>query len=172
MPLPEDRGQQIRQGLRRALQGGRVLGGLRPARDQDNQRIHLEALQQALDYRGVLEAGRGKSLSALSQDLFVTGCATSKGKPLTPEMVRRLRARLEEALLALASGDLEVNSTDCSPLLELGISQAIKQRNRVSLVWHLRMIRKEKGDAYADRVMRSLMGSEHAAWVRDAMGQA
>jgi hypothetical protein len=170
MSSPEDRGQQIRRGLRRARQAGRVLGGLRPARDQENQRIHMKALLQALEYHDVLEAGRGKSLSALSQDLFAAECATSKGKPLTPEMVRRLRARLEEALLAIASGDLKVNSADWSLLLEFGISTAIQQRNRVSLEWHLRMIRKEKGDTFADQVMRCLMGSVHAAWVRDALG--
>jgi hypothetical protein len=172
MSTPEDRGQQIRQGLRRAVQGGRVLGGLRPARHQENQQIHQEALLHALDYSDVLEAGREKSLSALSRDLFAAGCATSKGKPLTPEMVRRLRARLEEALLAIVSGDLKVNPADWGLLLELGISTAIQQRNRVSLVWHLRMIRKEKGDTFADRVVRSLMGSEHAAWVRDVLGKS
>lgn len=167
MPSPEDRGQQIRQGLRRAVQGGRVLGGLRPARDEENQRIHLQALQQALDYRDVLEAGREKSLSALSQDLFAAGCATSKGRPLTPEMVRRLRARLEEALLAIARGELEDNSIDWDSLP--GVRTAIQQRNRLSLVWHLKMIRKEQGHAFADQVVRALLGSEHAAWVRDAL---
>ncbi len=169
MPSPEDRGQQIRQGLRRALQAGRALGGLRAARGQENKRIHLQALQQALDYRDVLDVGREKSLSALSRDLFAAGCATSEGKPLTPEMVRRLRARLEEALVAIARGELEDNSADWNALP--GIMTAIQQRNRVSLVWHLQMIRKEKGDTFADRVVLSLMASEHAAWVRDALGQ-
>jgi hypothetical protein len=170
MPSPEDRGQQIRQGLRRAVRGGRVLGGLRPARDQENQRIHLQALQQALDYCDVLDVGREKSLSALSRDLFAAGCATSEGKPLTPEMVRRLRARLEEALLAMARGELQDTSAYWNALP--GIRTAIQQRNRLMLVWHLQMIRKEKGDTFADRVVRSLMGSEHAAWVRDALRQA
>ena len=169
MPLPEDHGQRIRQGLRRALQAGRTLGGLRPARELENKRIHLQALQQALDYRDVIERGREQSLSALSRDLFAAGCATSEGKPLTPEIVRRLRARLEEALLAITSGELEDNSADWNALP--GIRTAIQQRNRVSLVWHLQMIRKEKGDTFADRVVRSLMGSEHAAWVRDALRQ-
>ena len=167
MPSPKDRGQKIREGLRRAVQRGRVLGGLRPARQQDNQQIHLQALRQALDYRDTLDMGREKSLSALSRDLFAAGCATSKGKPLTPEMVRRLRARLEEALLAMARGELQDNSADWNALP--GISTAIQQRNGYMLVWHLKMIRKEKGATFADRVVRSLMGSEHAAWARDAL---
>ncbi|MFM7285791.1 MAG: hypothetical protein ACKO02_03025, partial [Cyanobium sp.] len=58
-------------------------------------------------YRDVLEAGRDKSLSALSRDLFAAGCRTGKGKPLAPEMVRRLKARLDEAMRAIESGDLE-----------------------------------------------------------------
>ncbi|MDM7953900.1 MAG: hypothetical protein QUV07_11900 [Cyanobium sp. CZS 25K] len=171
MPLPEDHGQRIRQGLRRAVKSGRVLGGLRPARDQENKRMHLEALEEALDYRDVIERGREKSLSALSRDLFAAGCVTSKGKPLTPGMVRRLRARLEEALLAIDSGDLEDNSSDWNARLLDGINEAVQQRNRVSLVWHLRMIRKEQGETVAYRVVRSLMGSEHAAWVRDVLKQ-
>ena len=170
MPSPEDRGQKIREGLRRAVQRGRVLGGLRPAREQENQQIHLQALRQALDYRDTLDMGREKSLSALSRDLFAAGCATSKGKPLTPEMVRRLRARLEEALLAMARGELQDNSADWNALP--GIGTAIQQRNGYMLVWHLKMIRKEKGATFADRVVRSLMGSEHAAWARDALRQA
>jgi|APCry1669189000_1035189.scaffolds.fasta_scaffold34804_1 hypothetical protein len=188
MPSPEDRGQKIREGLRRAVQRGRVLGGLRQAREQENQQIHLQALRQALDYRDTLDMGREKSLSALSRDLFAAGCATSKGKPLTPEMVRRLRARLEEALLAMARGELQDNSADWNALPEIrtaiqqrnsanwnalpGISTAIQQRNGYMLVWHLKMIRKEKGATFADRVVRSLMGSEHAPWVRDALRQA
>jgi hypothetical protein len=206
MPSPEDRGQKIREGLRRAVQRGRVLGGLRQAREQENQQIHLQALRQALDYRDTLDMGREKSLSALSRDLFAAGCATSKGKPLTPEMVRRLRARLEEALLAMARGELQDNSADWNALPEIrtaiqqrnsadwnalpeirtaiqqrnsanwnalpGISTAIQQRNGYMLVWHLKMIRKEKGATFADRVVRSLMGSEHAPWVCDALRQA
>ena len=170
MPSPEDHGQRVRQGLRRAVQGGRVLGGLRPSRDQENKRVHLQALQQALDYRDVIERGREKSLSALGRDLFAAGCSTSKGQPLTPQMVRRLRSRLEEASLAIARGELKDNSADWKALP--GIRTAIQQRNTVSLAWHLKMIRKEKGDTFADRVVRSLMGSEHATWVRAALGQA
>ena len=206
MPSPKDRGQKIREGLRRAVQRGRVLGGLRPARDQENQQIHLEALRQALFFSDVLHLGREKSLSALSRDLFAAGCATSEGKPLTPEMVRRLRARLEEALLARARGELQDSSADWNVLPGIstgiqqrnsadwnvlpgistaiqqrnsadwnalpGISTAIQQRNRLMLEWHLKMIRKEKGATFADRVVRSLMGSEHAPWVCDALRQA
>ena len=170
MPTLENRGQQIRQGLRRAVQGGQVLGGLRPARDQLNQRIHLQALQQALKYRKVLIAGREKSLSELSRDLCAAGCTTSKGKPLTPEMVRRLRVRLNEALLAFASGELEDESAEWDPFYEIQV--AIQQRNKLMLRWHLRMVRKELGDTIAVHVEQILMGSEHASWVRDALGQA
>ncbi len=168
MPPPGDHGQRVRQGLRRARQGGKDLGGLRPARDQENKRIHLQALQQALGYRHVLEAGRDKSLSELSRDLLAAGCVDSNGKALTAEMVRRLRSRLKEALLAIASGELEDNSIDWDLLPE--IRTAIQQRNRISLVWHLKMIRKDQGHAFADQLVRVLLGSEHAAWVRDALG--
>jgi hypothetical protein len=93
--------------LRRAVQQGAVLGGLRPATERSNTAAHEEALRQAMDYRDVLEAGCDKSLSALSRDLFEAGCCTRSGKPLTPEMVRRLRNRLEEARRAIKAGDLE-----------------------------------------------------------------
>jgi hypothetical protein len=56
-----------------------------------------------MSFREILEAGRDKSLNALSRDLFAAGCRTGSGKPLTPEMVRRLRSRLEEATVAFAS---------------------------------------------------------------------
>ncbi len=171
MPLPEDHGQRIRQGLRRAVKSGRVLGGLRPARDQENKRRHREALREALLYRDVIERGREKSLSALSRDLFAAGCVTSKGKPLTPGMVRRLRARLEEALLANDSRDLEDSSSDWNARLLDGFNQAVQQRNRVSFMWHLRMISKKRGETFAYREVWSLMGSEDAAWVRDVLRQ-
>ena len=97
--------KQIRQGLRRALRKGIVLGGLRPATKQRNDTAHAKALQQVMEYRDVLDAGCDKSLSALSRDLFEAGCCTRTGKPLTPEMVRRLRSRLQEAGEAVAVGD-------------------------------------------------------------------
>jgi hypothetical protein len=103
----DDHGQRVREGLRRALKGGKTLGGLRPARSEENKRIHLQALKQALEYRDVIERGHDKSLSALSRDLFEAGCCTRSDKPLTPEMVRRLRIRLEEAKQAIEAGDLE-----------------------------------------------------------------
>ncbi len=96
----------IRQGLRQALRKGTVLGGLRPATKQRNTAAHVEALRQAMNYRDVLEAGCDKSLSALSRDLFEAGCCTRTGKTLTPEMVRRIRIRLQEAGEAVAVGDL------------------------------------------------------------------
>jgi len=108
----EDHGQRIRQGLRRAVQQGAVLGGLRPATERSNTAAHEEALRQAMDYRDVLEAGCDKSLSALSRDLFEAGCCTRSGKPLTPEMVRRLRKRLEEVRRAIEAGDLEDEGAD------------------------------------------------------------
>lgn len=108
----EDHGQRIRQGLRRAVQQGAVLGGLRPATERSNTAAHEEALRQAMDYRDVLEAGCDKSLSALSRDLFEAGCCTRSGKPFTPEMVRRLRNRLEEARRANQAGDLEDEGAD------------------------------------------------------------
>jgi hypothetical protein len=95
--MTDDQSQRIRQGLRRAVQQGAVLGGLRPATERSNTAAHEEALRQAMDYRDVLEAGCDKSLSALSRDLFEAGCCTRSGKPLTTEMVRRLRNRLEKA---------------------------------------------------------------------------
>lgn len=58
-----------------------------------------------MEYRDTLEAGCDKSLSALSRDLFKAGCCTRTGKPLTPEMVRRLRIRLQETKKAVAVGD-------------------------------------------------------------------
>jgi hypothetical protein len=97
--------KQIRQGLRQALREGVALGGLRPATKRRNDAAHAKALQQVMEYRDVLEAGHDKSLSALSRDLFDAGCCTRSGKPLTPEMVRRLRIRLEEAGEAVAVGD-------------------------------------------------------------------
>ena len=166
----DDRGRKIRKGLRRAVQRGRVLGGLRPARKRENQRIHLEALRQALFFSDVLDVGREKTLAALSRDLFAAGCATSEGKPLTPQMVKRLRTRLEEAVLAMARGELQDNAADWHALP--GIRKAIQQRNRLMLVWLLKMARKDKGATFADGVLRSLLGSEHAAWVRDALRQA
>jgi hypothetical protein len=98
---------RVRQGLRRAARRGAVLGGLRPAIERSNTAAHEETLRQAMNYRDVLEAGCDKSLSALSRDLFEAGCCTRSGKPLTPEMVRRLRNRLEEARRAIEAGDLE-----------------------------------------------------------------
>jgi hypothetical protein len=109
---PEGHGARVRQGLRRAVQQGAVLGGLRPATERSNTAAHEEALRRAMDYRDVLEAGRDKTLSALSRDLFEAGCCTRSGKPLTPEMVRRLRNRLEEARRAIEAGDLEEEVAD------------------------------------------------------------
>ncbi len=105
-------GARVRQGLRRAARRGAVLGGLRPATERSNTAAHEEALRQAMDYQDVLEAGCDKSLSALSRDLFEAGCCTRSGKPLTPEMVRRLRNRLEEARRAIEAGDLEDEEAD------------------------------------------------------------
>ena len=108
MCKPDDgHSARVRQGLRRAARRGAVLGGLRPAIERSNTAAHEEALRQAMNYRDVLEAGCDKSLSALSRDLFEAGCCTRSGKPLTPEMVRRLRNRLEEARRAIEAGDLE-----------------------------------------------------------------
>jgi hypothetical protein len=103
--------KQIRQGLRQALREGTVLGGLRPATKQRNDAAHAKALQQVMEYRDVLEAGHDKSLSVLARDLFEAGCCTRTGKPLTPEMVRRLRVRLQEAGEAVAVGDLATAPT-------------------------------------------------------------
>jgi hypothetical protein len=138
--------------------------------EEHDQRIHLQALRGALAYRKVLVAGREKSLAALSRDLFAAGCFTGEGKPLTPEMVRRLRFRLDEALLAFASGELEDESAEWDPLYEIEV--AIQQRNRLMLRWYLRMVRKELGDTIAVHVEQILMGSKHASWVHDALGQA
>ena len=138
--------------------------------EEHDQRIHLQALRGALAYRKVLVAGLEKSLAALSRDLFAAGCSTGEGKPLTLEMVRRLRFRLYEALLAFASGELEDESAEWDPLYEIEV--AIQQRNRLMLRWYLRMVRKELGDTIAVHVEQILMGSKHASWVHDALGQA
>jgi hypothetical protein len=138
--------------------------------EEHDQRIHLQALRGARAYRKVLVAGLEKSLAALSRDLFAAGCSTGEGKPLTPEMVRRLRFRLYEALLAFASGELEDESAEWDPLYEIEV--AIQQRNRLMLRWYLRMVRKELGDTIAVHVEQILMGSKHASWVHDALGQA
>lgn len=167
MASPEGHGTRVRQGLRRARRDGVALGGLRPARRLANGLAHAEALQVALTYRDVLMAGEGKSLAALSRDLFAAGCCTGSGRPLSPEMVRRLRARLVEALRAVAAGTLEDESAEWQPDYE--ISVAIHQRNAVAFRWLLTMARKEYGDAMADRLLRPWMHSDHAAWVREVL---
>ncbi|MFN5193008.1 MAG: hypothetical protein ACK5E6_01085 [Cyanobacteriota bacterium] len=160
----DDHGQRVRQGLRRAAQGGSKLGGLRPATDRSNRKAHMAALQEALRYRKVLEAGRDKSLSALSRDLFAAGCRSGSGKPLTPEMVRRLRARLEEAKLAIADGVLEGELCSWDPVWAL--TDEARKGNASLFLWYLRMARKDCGEAFANRLIEQLLRSEHADWVR------
>jgi hypothetical protein len=158
---------RVRQGLRRARQAGAVLGGLRPARQQANQLAHAEALQAALAYREILVAGQDKSLAAMSRDLLAAGCRTGSGRPLSPEAVRRLRARLQEALQAVAAGTLEDESAEWLPEYEIRV--AVHERNAVALRWLLRMARKEYGDNFADWLMQPWLGSDRAAWVREAL---
>ena len=185
MPSPEDHGAKVRQGLRHALRRGASLGGLRPERERRNRVSHLETLQQALGYRKVLETGGGKSLAALSRDLFDAGCRTAAGGPLPPVMVRRMRARMDEALLALAAAALEDESSDWEPENEPSdggqesepsgwdpeneINLAAGQRNEVALRWHLKTCRKECGDVFTDRLMRGVLASEYGNWVRAAL---
>lgn len=166
---PEEHGQRVRQGLRRAVQQGAALGGLRPATERNNATAHADALQRVLEYRDVLEAGRGKSLSALSRDLFEAGCRTGSGKPLTPEMVRRLRTRIDEARLAIAAGDLEAEWPEWQPFEELQV--AAHKKNDLAFRWLLRMARKEHGDPFADRLLQRLMASDQADWVRAVLGE-
>jgi hypothetical protein len=168
MRPPEQHGERVRQGLRRALQQGAVLGGLRRATEQKNAAAHAGALQRALEYRDVLEAGRDKSLSALSRDLFEAGCCTRAGKPLTPEMVRRLRARLDEARQAIEAGGWEDEWAEWLPFEEL--RAAAGEKNDVAFRWFLKMARKEYGDPFADRLLQRLLASDHSAWVRAVLG--
>ena len=163
-------GERIRQGLRRAARQGAVLGGLRPATEQHNTAAHAEALRQAMDYRDVLEAGHDKSLSALSRDLFEAGCCTRSGKPLTPEMVRRLRIRLEEAKQAIEAGDLQDEWAEWLPFEAL--MTALLQKNDLAFRWLLKMARKEYGDPFADRLLQRLLASDHVEWVRTYLGEA
>ncbi|MCP9829278.1 hypothetical protein KBZ19_12360 [Synechococcus sp. L2F] len=167
MRSPEEHGDRIRRGLRQALQRGAVLGGLRPARDQENQRSHSHALLRALANRKILEDGHGKSLGAVSQELFDAGCRTKAGKPLTPEMVRRMRVRLEEAKLAFADETLDDES--CGWFPAEAISEAVQARNGVALRWLLKMARKEYGDPFTERLRQTLLNSEHANWVSTAL---
>lgn len=167
MPSPEDHGAKVRQGLRRARLAGVALGGLRPARAQANQQAHAEALQEALSYRDILVAGRAKSLTALSRDLFAAGHQTSTGRPWSPEMVRRLRARFQEALQAMAAGSMEDEWTDWRPEQEIRL--AVSEGNALALRWHLRMARKEYGDEFADWLIQPWLCSDHAGWFRIAL---
>jgi hypothetical protein len=130
----------------------------------------MQALQQALNCRQVLEAGHGKSLAALSRDLFDAGFQTSAGRPLTPEMVRRMRSRLEEAKLALADGELDEESCEWRPADE--IKGAILARNAVALRWFLKMARKELGDAFADRLLLKWLRTEHAPWIQGVLADS
>lgn len=164
MGAADDHGARVRQGLRRAAQGGARLGGLRPATDQSNRQAHAAALQHALAYRKILEAGRDKSLSALSRDLLAAGCCSGSGKPLTPEMVRRLRSRLEEAKLSIADGVLTGELCDWDPVR--ACTNEARMRNTSSFLWCLRMARKDCGEAFSDRLIEQLLRSEHADWVR------
>jgi hypothetical protein len=121
-----------------------------------------------MDYRDVLEAGRDKSLSALSRDIFEAGCRTGKGNPLTPEMVRRLRARLDEARQAIEAGDMEDEWAEWRPFEEL--RAAAWEKNDVAFRWFLKMARKEYGDPFTDRLLQRLLASGQAEWVRTTLG--
>ncbi len=164
MGATDNHGERVRQGLRRAVQGGARLGGLRSATDQSNRDAHEEALREALRFRKVLEAGCDKSLSVLSRDLFAAGCRRGSGKPLTPEMVRRLRFRLEEAKMAIVDGVLEGELCEWDPLG--ACTDEACRRNASTFLWLLRMARKECGEAISNRLIEHLLRSEHAEWVR------
>jgi hypothetical protein len=122
-----------------------------------------------MDYRDVLEAGHDKSLSALSRDLFEAGCCTRSGKPLTPEMVRRLRIRLGEAKHAIEAGDLEDEWAEWQPFWAL--QTALLQKNDLAFRWLLKMARKEYGDPFADRLLQRLLEFDHAEWARTSLGE-
>ncbi|MEO1003129.1 MAG: hypothetical protein AAFX65_08475 [Cyanobacteria bacterium J06638_7] len=173
------------------------LGGLRDPREKANQESHRCALRRSLDYEQVLDEGREKSLAALSRDLFARGCATSSGRPYTPEMVRRMRARLEEARLkgatleetspkkatpnksrleeARPKGDKKATRKSRSNAKSLSwdphdaIREAITTRNSYALPWLLKMARKELGGQLADDLMRGWLDTEHASWIRGAL---
>jgi hypothetical protein len=89
------------------------------------------ALRRALTYRDVLEAGRDKTLMALSLDLAEAGCLSGSGKPLTPVMVRRLRHRLDEAKQTLTGKGMQ-ETVAIWPLMAEIRSHA-KQRNLTAL---------------------------------------
>lgn len=165
----EEHGNRVRQGLRRAVLRGSAIGGLRPAAERNNAAAHADALRRALEFREVLEAGRDKSLSALSLDLFEAGCRTGSGKSLNPEMVRRLRARLDEAKLAIAAGDLDDEWAEWQPFEEL--RAAARDKNDIAFYWFLKAARREYGGPFADRLLQRLLMSDQAEWVRAALGR-
>ncbi|MFM7641540.1 MAG: hypothetical protein ACKO45_08320 [Cyanobium sp.] len=164
MGAADDHVARVRRGLRRASQRGARLGGLRPATDQRNRDAHEEALLEALRFRKVLEAGCDKSLSALSRDLFAAGCRSASGRPLRPEMVRRLRSRLEEAKVAIYDGVLPGRLCAWDPVR--ACTDEARRGNASSFRWYLRMARKECGEAFCKRLIEQLLRSEHAEWVR------
>ena len=163
----EEHGNRVRQGLRRAALRGSALGGLRQATERNNAAAHADALQRALEYRDVLEAGRNKSLSSLSRDLFEAGCRTGSGKPLNPEMVRRLRSRFDEAMRAIAAGGLEDQLSEWQPFEVLRASA--RKKNDLAFHWLLKMARKEYGGPFADRLLQRLLVSDQAEWVRNTL---
>lgn len=167
MLAPEEHGASIRRGLRRAAANGVSLGGIRPAREAENLKSHDQAVTKALMYREVLEQGEGKSLSALGQDLFAAGCRTSSGKRLTPEMVRRMRVRLQEAKQTPVEECLDAGFLGWDP--PDALRKAIRGRNRDEFLWYLKMVRKELGDSTAERLMQRFLLSKHASWVRVAL---
>lgn len=128
-----------------------------------NHAAHDAALQRALAFGAVLEAGREKSLAELSRDLFSAGCKTSSGGRLTPEMVRRLRARFEEGKSAFALGALQGLAWPWDPL-EL-VLQTACWRDGYLFRWSLRMTRKQYGEGVTRLLIERLLRAEDKDWV-------
>jgi hypothetical protein len=164
----DEHGARIRKGLRKARKNNKDLGGERPATWERNQSAHLQALQRALLYRKVLEAGYSKTLVALSLDLFDAGCKTDSGKPISVQLVWLMKNRLEEAKLAFADALLEDPSCEWDP--EKAIREAIQQRDAPKLHRCFAMVAEEWGDAVAARLRLTVLRFEgHSPWVRSEL---
>ncbi|MFM7236375.1 MAG: hypothetical protein ACKOYK_06350 [Cyanobium sp.] len=158
---PEERGARIRDGLRKARKEGKELGGLSAGLAEKNSKAHLDALLMALDFKEIIHQGQEKTLSELGKDLYASGCRTLKGDCPSPEMVRRIRANLLEAEELLKDGNIvHVWSPG------LVIYDSIKEHNECALRWCFKVARKERGPAFAERLIAPWLHSEEAPWIR------
>ncbi len=163
MGAVDDHSARVRQGLLRARRDGHALGGYRRRTEARNHKAHDVALLKALAFGAVLEAGRGKTLAELSRDLFSAGCRNRSGGRLTPEMVRRLRARFEEGKTAFAVGALQDLAWHWDPLGL--VCETACWRDGYLFRWSLRMTRKQYGEGVTQLLIERLRRVEDADWV-------